>query len=250
MIDPIDLTSKITPLVVNGSLRRYYRVARGGRWYGGISTADCTGCNLKCVFCWSGQPRDNPLIGKFFSPGQVFAALDSIAKRRGYGQVRVSGNEPTIGREHLLSLMELTEQAGYMFILETNGILIGHDKGYARALSKFSKVHVRVSIKGTCPEEFSKLTGALPKFFNLQLNALGNLLDSGVSCHPAVMLSFSTKEGFKNLIGRLEEISRSLVNEVEEEYLFMYPHVERRLRAAGITPHTSYMPSSIPPDLI
>jgi uncharacterized Fe-S cluster-containing radical SAM superfamily protein len=25
--------------------------SEGGRWYGGIATADCVGCNLRCVFC-------------------------------------------------------------------------------------------------------------------------------------------------------------------------------------------------------
>ena len=250
MYDPIELTEKIKPLVVNGKLRRYYRVARGGKWYGGIATADCTGCNLRCVFCWSGEPRDNPSVGRFYSPQQIFNALDNVARRRSYSQVRVSGNEPTIGKEHLLELIELVEQAGYLFILETNGILIGYDKSYAQALSKFSKVHVRVSIKGTTPEEFSKLTGAKPESFELQLKALENLLNAGVSCHPAVMLSFSSKEGVKELIEKLREISPNLISEFEEEYVFLYPHVQKRLARAGISPRVSYCPDKIPPELI
>ena len=250
MYDPIELTEKVRPLVVNGKLRRYYRAARGGRWYGGIATADCTGCNLRCVFCWSGEPRDNPFIGKFYLPQQIFSALDNTAKRRGYSQVRVSGNEPTIGKDHLIELIELVEQAGYLFILETNGILIGYDKSYAQALSKFSKIHVRVSIKGTTPEEFSKLTGAKPESFELQLKALSNLLDAGVSCHPAVMLSFSSKEGVKDLVEKLHTISPSLVSEFEEEYVFLYPHVQKRLARAGFSPKISYRPDNIPSELI
>lgn len=91
--------------------RKYYRVARGGRWYGGCAAADCVGCNLKCVFCWSGAPRDYPdKIGKFYHPEEVFSKLDQIASRKGYRYVRISGNEPTIGREHLLKVLELNDQ--------------------------------------------------------------------------------------------------------------------------------------------
>ncbi|HDD64219.1 MAG TPA: radical SAM protein, partial [Thermoprotei archaeon] len=172
MFNPIELTEKIRKLVVRGNMRKYYRVARGGRWYGGISTADCVGCNLKCVFCWSGRPRDRPdKVGRFYTPEQIFSALDRVARRRGYRLLRVSGNEPTIGKRHLLELLEFVEQSNYQFILETNGILIGYDKSYAKALSKYSRVHVRVSLKGTSEDEFSRLTGAKPEFFSYQLKA-------------------------------------------------------------------------------
>jgi len=251
MFNPIELTEKIRKLVVRGNMRKYYRVARGGRWYGGISTADCVGCNLKCVFCWSGRPRDRPdKVGRFYTPEQIFSALDRVARRRGYRLLRVSGNEPTIGKRHLLELLEFVEQSNYQFILETNGILIGYDKSYAKALSKYSRVHVRVSLKGTSEDEFSRLTGAKPEFFSYQLKALENLLDYGVSCHPAVMLSFSTKDNLRKLLFRLEEIDRVLVEEFEEEYVFLYPHVVERLKKAGIKPLIAFSPNNIPKELI
>lgn len=250
--DALKLSEAIEKIVVRGVERKYYRLVRGGRWYGGIATADCCGCNLRCVFCWSGAPRDHPdKIGKFYSPSQVYKALRGCALKRGYRQVRISGNEPTIGREHLLKVLELVEEEGlFNFILETNGILIGHDKKYAEELSRFTRVHVRVSIKGTSEEEFAMLTGALPEQFDLQIQALKNLLDYGVSCHPAVMLSFSSRENVKKLIDRLMEVDPVLVQEFEEEYVFMYPHVVDRLRRSGITPRISYSPSSIPEELI
>ena len=251
MFNPIELTEKIRKLVVRGNMRKYYRVARGGRWYGGISTADCVGCNLKCVFCWSGRPRDRPdKVGRFYTPEQIFSALDRVARRRGYRLLRVSGNEPTIGKRHLLELLEFVEQSNYQFILETNGILIGYDKSYAKALSKYSRVHVRVSLKGTSEDEFSRLTGAKPEFFSYQLKALENLLDYGVSCHPAVMLSFSTKGSLRKLLFRLEEIDRVLVEDFEEEYVFLYPHVVERLKKAGIKPLIAFSPNNIPKELI
>ncbi len=249
--DPLDLTKSTEAVVVKGELRKYYRVARPGRWYGGIASSDCCGCNLRCVFCWSGVPRDSPAnVGRFYSPQQIFESLTGCAKRFGYAQLRVSGNEPTIGRDHLLRLLELLDGTRYSFILETNGILLGHDRSYAKELSRFERVHARVSIKGTNAQEFSRLTGALPESFELQLQALRNLLDAGVPCHPAVMLSFSTEGGLEGLRERLREIQPTLVEELEKEFVFLYPHVVRRLRAAKVQPLTAYEPTRVPPELV
>lgn len=249
--DPITLAEETRKIVEKGGKRKYYRF-RGGRWYGGIATADCVGCNLRCIFCWSNVPRDNPSIGwKFYSPEEVYSSLKRIAERRKYRLLRISGNEPTICWDHLIRVLELVEENGHFnFILETNGIVIGSDRSKAEDLSRFSRVHVRVSLKGTCEEEFSLLTGAKPEAFELQLNALRNLADHNVSAHPAAMLSFSSRENVSRLLDRLREIDPIYAREFEEEYVFLYPHVIERLKRAGITPRTAYEPDRVPEDLI
>ncbi|ABL78977.1 radical SAM protein [Thermofilum pendens] len=249
--DPILLAEAVRRMVARGSERRYYRF-RGGRWYGGIATADCVGCNLRCVFCWGWRVRDRPSgAGRFYSPEEVYERLASIAGRRGYRLVRISGNEPTIAWDHLLRVIELLEADGrFRFVLETNGILIGADKSKARDLSKFSSVHVRVSLKGASEEEFHLLTGARREFYRLQLEALRNLLDEGVPAHPAVMLSFSEPRAVDELKARLAEIDRSLVEEFEEEYVFLYPHVVEQLRRAGLQPRVAFEPDNIPEELV
>lgn len=250
MYDPVEITEAVKRAVCRGIHRRYYRF-RGGRWYGGIATADCVGCNLRCVFCWGSYARDKPgRVGHFYSPKDVFKRLTRIAERRGYRYLRVSGNEPTLCREHLLALLDLVDHTSYTFILETNGLLIGYDRSYARDLAKYSNLHVRVSIKGATPAEFSKLTGAKPEAFELQLKALENLLDYGVPAHPAVMMSFSTPESIKKLEDRLAEIDAKLLDELEEEYVFLYPHVIEQLKRAGIKPRIAYRPDSIPDELV
>ncbi|MEM2377584.1 MAG: molybdenum cofactor biosynthesis protein MoaA, partial [Candidatus Korarchaeum sp.] len=164
--------------------------------------------------------------------------------------LRVSGNEPTICWDHLIELLELVESDGrFRFILETNGILIGSDRLRARKLSSFTRLHVRVSLKGACEEEFSLLTGAKPEAFELQLRALENLADEGVSAHPAAMLSFSSGESIRKLLRRIEEIEPAYLRRFEEEYVFLYPHVKERLRRAGVTPKMAYEPESIPEEL-
>jgi len=242
--DLIKLAETTEKIVVKDNLRKYYRF-RPGRWYGGIASSDCVGCNLRCVFCWGWKVRDNPEnAGKFYSAEQVFDSMDTFAKRFGYSQLRVSGNEPTIGKNHLFELLGLIDQTNYRFILETNGTLINED--FAKKLSEFKCLHVRVSLKGTNEEEFAMLTGAKPEGFGLQLKALKNLFDAGVKCHPAVMLSFSPKENFNKLIDRLREIDKRLAEEVEEEYVFLYPSVTKRLQRANLKPFLAYEPNKIP----
>ncbi|MDH5450795.1 MAG: radical SAM protein [Candidatus Bathyarchaeota archaeon] len=237
MYDPVILAQHTRKIVVRGNLRKYYRKVRSERWYGGIAGAYCCGCNLRCVFCWSGFPRDNPdKIGDFYTPEQVFNQLKEVAHKKGYRQIRITGNEPTIGRDHLFGVLELVDQSNLLFILETNGILIGHDKQYAEQLSKFKNLHVRVSLKATNPEKFSKLTGAKPEAFEFQLKALRNLIDSHVSFNPSIMMSFCSPSGIQQLMDRLREIDQSLASNLEEEYVILYPPVVVRLKEAGIEP--------------
>ncbi len=183
--DPIDLSEEIEEKVVRGKERKYYRF-RDTKFYGGIATADCVGCNLMCRFCWSENPRMNPEeAGSFYSPSEVTEKLADIARENDYDKVRISGNEPTLGRDHLLSVLEEIDGSGLRFILETNGILIGADPSFAEELSRFKDLLVRVSLKGANREHFQKLTGSEEEGFDLQLRALENLHDSGTSCRAA-----------------------------------------------------------------
>jgi len=239
--DPVHLAKKLENIVLRGDRRKYYRLARAGHWYGGIATADCCGCPLQCVFCWSGKPRDDPeSVGGFYEPVEVARALTRCARKHRYRLVRISGNEPTLGRDHLLQVIGAVEQAGLAFILETNGILM--DLYLARALSSFANLHVRVSLKGTNPQEFARLTGARPEAFSLQLSALEHLLIAGASCHPAVMSSFSTPDSLEQLRQTLYLISPDLVPNLEMEIVILYPHVAEKLRQEGLEPREAHSP--------
>ena len=194
-------------------MRKYYRLSWASRWYGGIVEAYCCGCCLRCVFCWSGFPRDHPeAIGDFYSPEEVYGSLINCAMKKGLNQLRIAGNEPTLGWNHLMKVLELVSKTEFVFILETNGILIGNDRKLARQLSKFKNLHVRVSLKGTNREEFAKLTGAKPEGFDLQLMALQNLLEAGVSFNPAVTLSFSDPHNYKKLRQDLRKYTKTCPN--------------------------------------
>lgn len=249
--DPIKRTEILKKYAAEGEKRSYYRF-RPAKWYGGIVTGDVTVCNLLCTFCWAGDEiRHHPQkVGKFYSPEQAFKRLCSIGDKKGYRLMRLSGQEPTIGREHLLKLLSLVDKTKYRFILETNGILLGHEKGYAEALSKFKNLHVRVSLKGTNEDEFLDLTNAAPEYFSKQLGGLENLVSAGVSCHPSVMVSFSEAANIRKLKERLASIAPFLKNELEIEEFIMYPHVAKRLKQTRLEFSTAHDPGCVPKKLV
>lgn len=232
MIDALDHAEKLKELVASGEKRKYYRF-RPAAFYGGIATADCVGCCLRCLFCWSWHIVVQPeKVGRFYSPEEVVRNLTSIVRKKGFHQIRISGNEPTLHRSHLLRVLELIPREIH-FILETNGILIGHDPSYAKDLSIFPNLYVRVSLKGASPEDFTRLTMAKPEGFEWQLKALENLVEAGVDCFPAVMADFSSPEEIDRLRQRLKEI-RPDFHEFEEEELILYPFVVDHIQKAGL----------------
>jgi uncharacterized Fe-S cluster-containing radical SAM superfamily protein len=232
MLDPIALAERLQEVVGSGEKRKYYRF-RAAPYYGGIATADCVGCCLRCLFCWSWHIIVQPeKVGRFYSPEEVVRNLLSIARKKGFQRIRISGNEPTLHRPHLLKVLRLIPEEIH-FILETNGILIGEDPSYAEDLSRFNNLYVRVSLKGACPEDFTRLTGAKPEGFELQLKSLEHLVGEGVDCFPAVMANFSTQEVLQRLRQRLKDI-RPDFSDFEEEDLILYPFVEENLGKAGL----------------
>jgi uncharacterized Fe-S cluster-containing radical SAM superfamily protein len=225
VLNPIKLAKEAKKIVTQGNQRKYYRF-RKAPFYGGIATADCVGCNLRCVFCWAQNVVQNPQkFGKFYLPEIVAQKLIQIAKDGKFNKVRISGNEPTIAKEHLFEVLKLIPKE-LIFILETNGILIGADRNFAKELAQFKNLHVRVSLKGTTENEFEKLTLADGKFFNLQLKALENLKKEGVSCHPALIEI--AKEKREELLQKLKKIDPSF--ELEIEPLILYPKVKKNLK--------------------
>ncbi len=228
MYNPIEVTKKTEELVVKGNLKKYYRF-RATRFYGGIATADTVGCNLRCKFCWSANSVWNAKnIGEFYTPEQVANNLKKIAIKKRFHQMRISGGEPTIGRKHLLSLLSKIESR-FLFILETNGILLGEDKSYVKELAKFNNLHVRVCFKGSNPEEFSILTGAI-KGFEYQIKVIENLKDENIRFNIALV---SLKKDTQDFVNRLGNMSLEKTN-IEIEEIILYPKVKKRLEKEGI----------------
>jgi len=235
--DPIKLTEKMESIVVDGNKRKYAKLSRPLRFYGGTTSAVEVGCNLRCKFCFSDKPVFRPQsTGKFYSPGEVFNALDKGAKRYGHKLISASASEGTLGRQHLFELLDLVELSEYVYILETNGMTLGNDKAFAEQLAPYKNLHVRISIKGTSQEEYHELTDAIPESYELPFRALKHLIDAGVSCNACVMISFSDDDGIRSVEKKLFELHPGLLKSLEKERITPFPKVTERLAKNGLKP--------------
>lgn len=237
--DPLWLARETERIACSGDKRKYTAFYATGV-YAGIATGYVVGCCLRCYYCWSGFERDFPeFFGRFYGPGEAMERILAAARRYGVNKARISGGEPTLCKRHLLGLLEAFQDTDLrLFILETNGILFGADRSYVRAIAKFERIHVRVSLKAGTPEGFTARTGARPEAFELPFKAIEALLDEGVSFHVAAMTDprIMPAEERELLIERLEEIEPVLAANLEEEVCDPYETTLVRMKAYGIDP--------------
>jgi len=251
--DPLELareTEKIVTREGSEGLERKYTDFYSVPVYRGIATGYAAGCCLRCVYCWSNWSRDFPeRFGRFYSPKEVAQRLFKAAEqgiaysdywRKAIPKInnlRLSGCEPTLGKEHMLSVLEHVEKSNYPFYLETNGILFGADRDYVKKLSRFSKfIYVRVSLKAATSEGFTQRTGAIGEYFEFPFRALRYLLDEGIYARAAAMTDSKVmaKEERKVLIEKLSEIDpRYGKGELEEEVIDVYDTTINRLKASA-----------------
>jgi uncharacterized Fe-S cluster-containing radical SAM superfamily protein len=236
--DPLELARQTEEIVCQGDRRKYTKFRCVGA-YGGIATGFACGCCLRCIFCWVHWSRDFPEEhGRFYSPAEVFNQISHIARKKRVSQLRISGAEPTIGKSHLLGVLDKVENSPFqLFILETNGILIGADPDYARQIARFSKVHTRISVKAGTPGAFTRKTGAVAESFDLPFKGIRNLMEAGASFHIAAMTAdprVLDRYERQSLLERLESIDPALVKNLEEEVVTPYPTAVGRLRHAGV----------------
>ena len=237
--DPVALTASTEKVVVRGNKRKYARLARNLRFYGGTTSATEVGCNLRCKFCFSDRPVRRPhSTGRFYTPEEVFNALKRNAEKNGNKLISASASEGTLGRQHLFELLELVDRSDLIYVLETNGMTIGHDPDFALQLSKFRNLHVRVSIKGTNKEEYVMLTGAMSSSYDLPYKALEHLIRAKVSCNACITVSFSSPQDIKKAEQRLASIRPGLLKSLEKEHITLFPKVRKRLINMGMMPET------------
>ena len=236
--DPILLAEKEEKIVISGNKRKYARLARPLRFYGGIISATEVGCNLRCKFCFSDKPVRRPhSTGRFYTPQQVFNALKKKADQYGSKLISASASEGTIGRQHLFEILEMVDKTDLVYILETNGMTLGHDPDFSKQLSRFRNLHVRVSIKGTTKEEYRMLTGASSESYDLPYKALEHLMNAGVSCNVCLVVSFSSTEDIKKAEQRLRGMRPGLLKSLEKEHITLFPKVNERLNNQNLFPN-------------
>jgi uncharacterized Fe-S cluster-containing radical SAM superfamily protein len=230
--DPVERSLETEQIIMKSESRLYHRF-RPAPYYGGIATADAVGCSFLCAYCWNYSRNENPAgQGRFQEPQDVAFLLLDIARRRHFRQFRVTGSEPILGEaslDHVAKVIRLIfeKRPDSLFILETNGLMIGHHREFAGRL-KFKKLAVRVCLKGVDPESFEKISGARADFFELPLAGLRALQEAGVEAWPALMedlFSPDQIEGFKIFLAK-----HGIRGDLELESLEPYPFVLKNLQ--------------------
>lgn len=173
---------------------KYYSF-RYTRFYGGIATAYCSECNLECVYCYSQDKRDT---GKERSAEFVAEKLIKICEDREIDKARISGGEITLDFPHLLDVLDyLMTNSEIVFYLETNGILLGKNPEYIKALASYdyNRLIVTVSLKHIVPVFFENLTKAPAKMCRYPISAVERMMDEGINVRIAYMEDwYSSKE--------------------------------------------------------
>ena len=240
--DPLRVARMTERLVCKGIITtmgstvylRKYTSFYVAKTYGRAANAYTVGCCLRCIFCSVERSRDFPeRYGVFYTPKDVVQRLLRLAEERDTDKLKISGGEPTIGKEHLLSVLDLLSETGYKFILETNGILLGASTDYAAALRKYKNLHVRLSLKAGNAQGFEERTGAIGQFYMLPFIAIKNLKEAGIDFHVACMSDqeIMPREERLDILRELKNVGYK--NDLEEEKFIPYDITITRLRAAG-----------------
>ncbi len=246
--DPLELAKATEDIVTREGLdgqQRKYSDFYSVPVYGGIATGYAVGCCLRCGYCWTNWSRDFPeTLGTFYSPSQVAqwlidAAEEGITRWDRYqhltvDKLRISGCEPTIGKRHLLAVLDCLKDSGYPFYLETNGVLFGADEVYVKELREYADfLYVRVSLKAATPEGFTERTGAKEEYYDLPFKALEHLQKADIFVRPAAMTdpTIMPEKERHTLIARLNKIESRLGRMLEEETIDSYSTTQKRLRA-------------------
>lgn len=231
--DPLEIVHKTEEIVCKGKSRKYTDFYCAGV-YGGISTGYTVGCCLRCVFCWVNWSRDFPFkAGKFYSPQEVSFNLTNYARRRKVKKIRISGGEPTLCPEHFISVLDLIDEYHFLFILETNGLLLGENPEYVDKLKKYENIHIRISLKAGNPEGFEKRTGAKGEFYELPFKAIEYLKQADISFHVAAMTDprIMPRDEREMMLVKLK--STGYQDYLEEERCDPYSSAVKRLKKAG-----------------
>jgi uncharacterized Fe-S cluster-containing radical SAM superfamily protein len=235
--DPLKRSEKVESHVIKENKRLYYRF-RPAPYYGGIATADAVGCSFLCAYCWNYNRNLNPeRFKEFYTPQQVAGKLLHIANKKSYRLFRISGAEPVIGERSFFHLIEVLRNVSQskpdsLFILETNGLFLGHKTELLEKFREFPNLSVRISLKGIDKDSFEEISGAQKDFFRFPLIALRELEALGIRAWPALMGDLF----FKEEISKFDQFLRAndIHSELEVEFLEAYPFVLENMKKRKI----------------
>jgi radical SAM protein with 4Fe4S-binding SPASM domain len=133
------------------------------------------GCNLKCRFCYAGEPA---APRTFMRPEEVKRVLEILYRDAQVPSVSFTGGEPTLVPE-LCDYIRHAKRLGMRVNLITNGTRV--DAAYARNLARAGLDSAQVSLEGVRATTHDLLVGA--PVFDLVVAAVRRLNGAGIRTH-------------------------------------------------------------------
>ena len=137
-------------------------------------------CNLSCPVCFASAGEQSP---HDLSVEEIGKQYDLLMEHGGPFNIQLSGGEPTL-REDLDKIIALGKEKGFTFFqLNTNGIRLAREGGYAAHLAKGGVSTVFLQFDGLDDEIYQTLRGAA--LTGTKLRAIENCKAAGL---PVVLV--------------------------------------------------------------
>ena len=137
-------------------------------------------CNLSCPVCFASAGEQTP---HDLSVEEIGKQYDLLMEHGGPFNIQLSGGEPTL-REDLDKIIALGKEKGFTFFqLNTNGIRLAREDGYAAHLAKAGVSVVFLQFDGLDDEIYQTLRGAA--LAETKLRAIENCKAAGL---PVVLV--------------------------------------------------------------
>ncbi|NTV91303.1 MAG: radical SAM protein, partial [Clostridiales bacterium] len=138
-------------------------------------------CNLSCPFCFASAGEANTSCVSFNNDPtlqELRICLQNLMDSAGACNLQLSGGEPTV-RDDLPEIISMAKEMGFSFIqLNTNGIRLAVDAGYAAELGKAGLSVVFLQFDGTRDDINIKIRGR--KLLDEKIAAVENCSKSGL----------------------------------------------------------------------
>lgn len=137
-------------------------------------------CNLKCPVCFASAGEQTP---KDLSLEEIGRQYDLLMERGGPFNIQLSGGEPTV-RDDLHKIIAMGREKGFTFFqLNTNGVRLAEEAGYARHLADAGVSTVFLQFDGLDDRIYRTLRGV--PLLDIKRKAIENCKNAGL---PVVLV--------------------------------------------------------------
>ncbi|MBQ7801509.1 MAG: radical SAM protein [Oscillospiraceae bacterium] len=137
-------------------------------------------CNLRCPVCFASAGEQKP---KDLTLEEIGRQYDLLMERGGPFNIQLSGGEPTM-RDDLPEIIALGKSKGFTFFqLNTNGVRLAEEAGYAEKLAKGGVSVVFLQFDGLDDEIYRTLRGR--PLLSVKRKAIENCREAGL---PVVLV--------------------------------------------------------------